>query len=127
MPKHRVNKIVSEVCNIENMYAWFQYSEKPCDLLPHVVLSPQNTSIHPQEAKQLQIIFFSTSRRQSGKKQALQRKKTKGTDSYAIIPAKFTIETIAIPAVLDTCIAGTMEHDKHALMIYCSFRADTLT
>lgn len=104
--------------------------KKTCGLLPHVLLSPRIYPYilrNPQKAKQLQIIFFSTSRRQSGKKQALRGKKQKGTDSYAIIPAKFTVETIAIPAVLDTCIAGTMEHDKYALMIYCSFQADMLT
>lgn len=51
--------------------------------------------------------------------------KTKGSDSYAISSAIFTTEAIATPAVLDTCTAGTMEHDKHPLTIYCSVQAAT--
>lgn len=58
-------------------------------------------------------------------KTSAQWKKTKGSDSYAISSAKFTTEAIATPAVLDTCTAGTMEHDKHPLSIYCSVQADT--
>lgn len=85
-----------------------------------------NTPIYPQKAKHFWI-FFSTSEGRAAKNKCLVEKKTKGSDSYAISSAKFTTEAIATPAVLDTCTAGTMEHDKHPLTIYCSVQADTRT
>lgn len=71
--------------------------------------------------------FSSAPKKAEWQKTSAQWKKTKGSDSHAISSAKFTTEAIATPAVLDTCRAGTMGHDKHPLTIYCSIQAATRT
>lgn len=128
VPKHRVNKIGLKCIILKRCISFLTMTTTPKKLetyYPMHCFPPKYTHIPPEG--QTFLNFLQHLRRQSGKKQVLSGKKTKGSDSYAISSAKFTTEAIATPAVLDTCTAGTMEHDKHPLTIYCSVQADTPT